>query len=86
MPAPRARVVVRDDSLYLAVDDVVAMLRSRARQYRARADNLNNLAANPDSLVEALARDVITTVDESLACRMVAEELEQRADVLHRLR
>jgi hypothetical protein len=86
MPAElRIGVVVRDGDLYLNADDVVAMLRARARQYVRRADTLTELAANPGSLVEALERDVVTTVDEALACRMVAEELEQRADVIERI-
>jgi len=83
MPAElRIGVVVRDGDLYLNADDLVAMLRARARQYVARADQLTELAANPGSLVEPLDRDLITVVDEALACRMVAEELEQRADVI----
>lgn len=82
MPDRRIGAVVRDGSLYLDADDLVGMLRARARQYRTRADTLTAAAANPASAVEALDRDVITVVDEALACRMVAEELEQRADVI----
>jgi hypothetical protein len=86
MPAARRiGVVVRDGSLYLDADDLVAMLRSRARQYRARADLLVEEAADPGSPVDALDRGLVTVVDEALACRMVAEELEQRADVLERI-
>ena len=83
MPAElRIGVVVRDGSLYLDADDVVTMLRARARQYLRRAEQLTELSANPASLVEPLERDVVTAIDEALACRMVAEELEQRADVI----
>lgn len=82
MPDRRIGVVVRDDALYLAVDDVVGMLRARARQYRDKADQLVDSAADPATRLEADARDVVTVVDEALACRMVAEELEQRADTL----
>lgn len=86
MPAElRIGAVVRDGSLYLDVDDLVAMLRARARQYRRRAEQLADLAANPASLVEPEERDVVRPLDEALACRMVAEELEQRADVLERI-
>ena len=82
MPDRRIGAVVRNGSLYLDADDLVGMLRARARQYRERADRLTMLAASPGSDVDALDRDLVTTVDEALACRMVAEELEQRADVI----
>lgn len=83
MPAElRIGVVVRDGALYLDADDVAAMLRARAQQYRRRADRLVDAAADPATRLEADARDVVTVVDEALACRMVAEELEQRADVI----
>lgn len=82
MPDRRIGVVVRDGSLYLDADDVVGMLRARACQYRARAERLVDEASDPATRLEADARDLVTTVDEALACRMVAEELEQRADVI----
>lgn len=86
MPAEqRIGVVVRDGRLYLDADDLVAMLRARARQYVARADQLTAAATDPRTLVEPLDRDLVSVIDEALACRMVAEELEQRADVLERI-
>lgn len=86
MPAElRIGAVVRAGALYLDADALVAMLRARARQYRRRAEQLTELATNPSSLVEPDVLDVVRPLDEALACRMVAEELEQRADVLERI-
>lgn len=82
MPEHRISVVVRDERLYLDADAVVTMLRDRARQYIERADQLTAQAADPGTAVEPLDRDLLRPLDEALACRMVAEELEQRADVL----
>ena len=86
MPAElRIGVVVRDRSLYLDADDVVAMLRARAAQYRARAEGLVAASADPRTDLDPEERTLVTVIDEALACRMVAEELEQRADVLERI-
>lgn len=94
VPAPRAdtppssvRVGVthRGGRLYVDVDDLVVMLRHRAAEYRARADRLTIAAADPRSPVEAQAGDPVPVLEEALACRMVAEELEQRADFLDQL-
>ena len=78
----RIRVVVRDDGLYLDAKAVVAMLRDRARQYVERAEQLVAEATDPGTIVDPDALDLIRPLDEALACRMVAEELEQRADAL----
>jgi hypothetical protein len=79
----RISVVVRDDRLYLDADAVVTMLRERAAAYVARAEELVAQAADPGTAIEPTDRvDLLRPVDEALACRMVAEELEQRADVL----
>jgi hypothetical protein len=78
----RIGVAIRDGRLYLDAEHVAAMLRDRAKAYRDRADELVAAAADPRTDVDPDERDVVTVVDEALACRMVAEELEQRADVL----
>jgi len=82
MPDRRIGVAIRDGRLYLDAEHIAAMLRDRARAYRDRADELTAQAADPRTAVEPLDRDVVTVVEEALACRMVAEELEQRADAL----
>jgi hypothetical protein len=83
MPEPqRIAVVLRDDRLYLDADAVVTMLRTRAAAYIERAEQLTAQAADPGTAIEPLDRDILRPLDEALACRMVAEELEQRADVL----
>lgn len=79
----RLGVTQRRGRLYVDVDDVIAMLRHRASAYRARAEQL--VAADTDPNVPALDSGIVPVVEEALACRMVAEELEQRADVLDRL-
>lgn len=86
MPAPRLaglRILHRRRRVYVYTVDVADLLRVRARAYRRRADDLTEAAVDPaapehvDGLTPAL--------DEALACRMVAEELEQRADHIARL-
>lgn len=85
MPNRRIGITRRNDRLYLDAIDLEGMLRARAQQYRTRADGIVAEAADPDYDVDPEARDVVTPLEESLACRMVAEELEQRADALARI-
>lgn len=81
----RLRVVVRRRRLYVDVDDYAATLRHRAAAYRERADQL--LAGELAGGIPALADGdrIVPPLEEALACRMVAEELEQRADQLEDL-
>lgn len=94
VPAPRAAtspssvrvgVTHRDGRLYVSVDDVVAQLCHRAAAYRQRADELTAAAVDPSVPVDPQAGDPVPILEEALACRMVAEELEQRADFLDQL-
>ena len=80
----RLRVVVRRRRLYVDVDDYAATLRARAAAYRHRADQLlaGELTGVP---VLADGDRIVPPLEEALACRMVAEELEQRADQLEDL-
>lgn len=83
MPPPeRIGVTVRRGRLYVDVADVALMLRHRAACYRDRAEELTAALADPSSPVDESDVGIVPTLDEALACRMVAEELEQRADVL----
>lgn len=84
MPDRRLRVVVRRQRLYVDATDLAAMLRARAHQYRHRADTIVDALATP-SLDEPDPDRIVPPLEEALACRMVAEELEQRADQLDRL-
>lgn len=79
MPARRIGVTVRRGRLYVDVDDVVGTLRARATAYLERADLLTAIAAEPGL---ELADPIVPPIEEALACRMVAEELNQRADEL----
>lgn len=81
-PPERLGVTVRRGRLYVDVADVALMLRHRAAAYRTRAEDLTRALADPASPVDESDVGLVPTLDEALACRMVAEELEQRADVL----
>lgn len=85
----RFRVVVRRQRLYVDADDLAGMLRARAARYRDRADAITRDLSTPTlAVVGDLPPEVgqiVPPLEEALACRMVAEELEQRADQLDRL-
>lgn len=81
MPNRRLRVAVRRGRLYVDVEDLAVSYRARAQAYRRRAEELT--AGIGDGL-PVLDR-VVPPLEEALACRMVAEELEQRADQLDAL-
>lgn len=81
-PPRRVRVTVRDRRVYLDADDVAGLLRDRARCYRDHADALVAAATDPDTPIDPEGGAPVPVLEEALACRMVAEELEQRADVL----
>lgn len=78
----RLRVAIRRRRLLVDVEDYAGLLRARARHYRERAELLIDQAVAGDSVVDPEERDPVPVLDEALACRMVAEELEQRADEL----
>lgn len=61
------------------------LLRTRAAAYRDRADRLTaELVELVDTTLDR-ADGIVPPLEEALACRMVAEELEQRADQLDAL-
>lgn len=80
MAPRRVRVTVRGNTVYVDVDYIVDNLRTRARAYLDRAEQLTAAAADPASPVEPLEGDPVPVIEEALACRLVAEELNQRAD------
>ena len=81
----RLGVVVRRRRLYVDACDLAGLLRARAALYRQRAEELTLAEANPRELVLADGDRIVPPLEEALACRMVAEELEQRADALDAL-
>lgn len=85
VPDRRLGVVVRRRRLYVDATDLAGMFRARAALYRQRADELTLAEASPRELVLADGDRIVPPLEEALACRMVAEELEQRADALDAL-
>lgn len=88
MPNRELRLILRAGRTYVDTDDVIGTLRAQARGYLQRAEQLvaDEVAPGLDlPRQRGTDGDLVTALDEALACRMVAEVLNQNADRLEAL-
>lgn len=85
MPNRTLHVLARNGRTWVDVDDTIGTLRAQAQQYRDRAEQLIADEVAPGLDVprpRGTTGPLVAALDEALACRMVAEVLEQNADRL----